>query len=128
MACWSWLSRSMMSGAWRAKLATIMFDAIAGHDPHDSTSLDAPPANTFAGLKQGIRGLRIGIDRNYALKGIDGGQARAIEAALGVIANLGAAARRRRHAGPCRHARRVDDHLHEGDRGGAREKLSVACE
>lgn len=70
--------------------AAIMFDAIAGQDRNDSTSLDAPPANTFASLKQGIRGLRIGVDRNYALKGIDGGQAKAIEAALGVIADHGA--------------------------------------
>jgi amidase len=70
--------------------AAIMFDAIAGPDGNDSTSLDAPPANTFGSLKQGIRGLRIGVDRNYALKGIDGGQAKAIEAALKVIGGLGA--------------------------------------
>jgi amidase len=70
--------------------AAIMFDVIAGRDRNDPTSLDAPPANTFAGLNQGIRGLRIGVDRNYALKGIDGGQAAAIEAALDVIARLGA--------------------------------------
>jgi amidase len=70
--------------------AAIMFDAIAGPDRNDPTSLDAPPANTFAALRQGIQGLRIGVDRTYALNGIDGGQAKAIEAALGVIANLGA--------------------------------------
>ena len=70
--------------------AAILFDAIAGPDRNDSTSLDAPPASTFANLKQGIRGLRIGIDRNYALKGIDSGQAKAIEAALAVIASVGA--------------------------------------
>lgn len=70
--------------------AAILFDAIAGQDPSDSTSLNAPPANTFAGLKQGIRGLRIGVDRDYALKGIDPGQAKAIEAALETMAGLGA--------------------------------------
>jgi amidase len=70
--------------------AAILFDAIAGRDPNDSTSLKAPPANTFAALNQGIRGLRIGVDRNYALKGTDGGQAKAIEAALDVVAGLGA--------------------------------------
>jgi amidase len=70
--------------------AAILFDAIAGRDLNDATSLDAPPAHTFAALNQGIRGLRIGIDRNYALKGIDGGQAQAIEAALDVVARLGA--------------------------------------
>jgi amidase len=70
--------------------AAIMFDAIAGRDRNDPTSLNAGPATTVAGLKLGIRGLRIGVDRNYALKGIDGGQARAIEAALDVVARLGA--------------------------------------
>ena len=70
--------------------AAILFDAIAGQDRNDATSLDAPPANAFAGLNQGIRGLRIGVDRNYALKGIDGGQAKAIGAALEVVKELGA--------------------------------------
>jgi amidase len=70
--------------------AAILFDAMAGGDRNDSTSLAAPPANAFAGLNQGIRGLRIGVDRNYALKGIDAGQAKAIEAALEVIASVGA--------------------------------------
>jgi amidase len=70
--------------------AAIMFDAIAGRDRDDATSLDAAPANAFAALNQGIRGLRIGVDRNYALRGIDAGQAKAIETALQVITGLGA--------------------------------------
>lgn len=70
--------------------AAIMLDAIAGSDRNDATSLDAPPVNAFASLKHGMRGLRVGVDRNYALQGIDGGQAKAIEAALEVIADLGA--------------------------------------
>jgi len=70
--------------------AAIMFDAIAGKDPNDPTSLDVPPANVFASLDQGIQGMRIGIDRDYALKGIDNGQAAALDAALPVLTNLGA--------------------------------------
>ncbi len=67
-----------------------VFDAIAGHDPHDPTSLDTPPANALKALAEGISGIRIGIDRDYALKGIDPGQAAAIEAALKVLSGLGA--------------------------------------
>ncbi len=78
------------SMARRVADAAILFDAIAGRDPADATSIDAPPANAFAGMNQGIRGLRIGVDRKYALTGIDSGQAKAIEAALQVIAGLGA--------------------------------------
>jgi amidase len=70
--------------------ACAMFDAMAGRDPHDPTSLDAPPANTSAGLGKGVRGLRIGVDRSYALTGIDAGQAAALQAALKVLAGLGA--------------------------------------
>jgi amidase len=70
--------------------AAAMFDAMAGRDPNDATSLDAPPADTRAALGQGIRGLRIGVDRAYALTGIDRGQAAALETALGVLTGLGA--------------------------------------
>jgi amidase len=63
---------------------------MAGRDPNDATSLDAPPANMRGALGQNIRGLRIGVDRTYALTGIDQGQAAALETALGVLAHLGA--------------------------------------
>ncbi|MDB5669160.1 MAG: amidase [Alphaproteobacteria bacterium] len=70
--------------------AAILFDAIAGGDPLDPTSLDAPPANAVAGLGQGVRGVHIGLDRDYALKGIDAGQAHALEAASQLMKELGA--------------------------------------
>jgi Asp-tRNA(Asn)/Glu-tRNA(Gln) amidotransferase A subunit family amidase len=70
--------------------AAILFDAMAGHDPRDATSLDAPAANAAKVLADGARGLRIGVDRDYALKGIDAGEVRAIEAALEVLADRGA--------------------------------------
>ena len=41
-------------------------------------------------LDKGVRGLRIGLDQDYALKGIDSGQAAAIEVALKVLTDLGA--------------------------------------
>ena len=44
----------------------------------------------FKDLDRRIRGMRIGLDRDYALKGIDSGQAAAIEAALKVLTGLGA--------------------------------------
>ncbi|HEY1912235.1 MAG TPA: amidase [Vicinamibacterales bacterium] len=68
----------------------ILFDAIAGRDSKDPTSLEAPAPQVFKDLTQGIRGVRIGVDRDYALKGIDSGQAAAIDAALLVLKGLGA--------------------------------------
>ncbi|HEY1928543.1 MAG TPA: amidase [Caulobacteraceae bacterium] len=72
-----------------ADVATL-FDAMAGHDPHDATSLAAPPANAVKALAGGVRGLRIGLDRDYAFRGIDAGEARALEVAFKVLADQGA--------------------------------------
>jgi amidase len=68
----------------------IMFDAIAGFDPKDPTSLREPSQNTLGGLGGGVDGLRIGLDREYALTGVDRGQAGSIEEALKVLTSLGA--------------------------------------
>ena len=70
--------------------AAIMFDAVAGFDPQDPTSLNEPRSNVFGQTGQGVRNLRIGVDRTYALKGIDSGQAAALDEALKVLADLGA--------------------------------------
>jgi amidase len=74
----------------RVSDVAMMFDAIAGHDPKDPTSLTDPPASATAALGGGVKGLRIGFDRAYSLTGIDRGQADAIESALRVLEGLGA--------------------------------------
>ena len=74
----------------RAEDVAIMLDAIAGADANDATTLEAPPSDAVAALKTAIAGLRIGIDRRFALEGIDPGQAASIEAALKVLTGLGA--------------------------------------
>ncbi len=68
----------------------IMFDAIAGFDPKDPTSLREPTQNMSGELGRGVEGLRIGLDREYALAGVDRGQAGSIEEALKVLTSLGA--------------------------------------
>ena len=70
--------------------AAILFDAIAGRDAQDPTSLADAPSPAFAGITSAIEGVRIGIDRDYAFKGIDAGQAASIEDALKMLAGLGA--------------------------------------
>ena len=70
--------------------AAIVFEAIAGHDPNDSTSLQAPVPNMLAELGRGVEGLRIGFDRAYALDGVDPGLAAAIELAVAELQRLGA--------------------------------------
>jgi amidase len=68
----------------------LLFDAIAGHDARDATSLADAPAAASAALGESVTGLRIGVDRAYASNGIDAGQAASIEDALKVLGGLGA--------------------------------------
>jgi len=68
----------------------IMFEAIAGHDPQDATSLADAVPSAMAELGRDVKGLRIGIDRKYHLTGIDAEQIASIEEALEVLAGLGA--------------------------------------
>jgi amidase len=70
--------------------ASLMLDAIAGRDRKDPTSLNVPLPHAFQHIHAGFHGACLGIDRDYALTGIDGGQAKAIESALGVLRDLGA--------------------------------------
>jgi amidase len=70
--------------------AAMVFEAIAGHDPNDSTSLQARVPNMLAELDRGVEGLRIGFDRADALDGVDAGLASAIELAVAELKRLGA--------------------------------------
>jgi len=70
--------------------AALMLEAIAGYDPNDPTSLSLPVPDMLRDIQQGVAGLRIGIDRDYALNGIDRGLAIAIEKAVRELKHLGA--------------------------------------
>ena len=50
--------------------AAIMLRAMAGHDPRDSTSVDRPVPDYEAALTGDIRGLRIGVPKEYRVDGM----------------------------------------------------------
>jgi len=50
--------------------AALMLQAMSGHDPKDSTSADAPVPDFAAALTGDIRGLKVGIPREYRLDGM----------------------------------------------------------
>ena len=52
--------------------AAIMLGAMAGHDPKDSTSAPLPVPDYEAALSGDIRGLRVGIPREYRVDGMPG--------------------------------------------------------
>jgi amidase len=70
--------------------AAIMFEAMAGPDPHDPTSLPDPVPSVRAELSRGIAGLRVGVDRRYATDNVDPDVAMAIEDVLAELTRLGA--------------------------------------
>jgi aspartyl-tRNA(Asn)/glutamyl-tRNA(Gln) amidotransferase subunit A len=50
--------------------AAIMLGAMAGHDPKDSTSVDAPVPDYEAALAEGVKGLRVGVPKEYRVEGM----------------------------------------------------------
>ena len=70
--------------------AAILFEAMAGADPHDPTSLpDSVPA-VRSELGQGVVGLRVGFDRRYATDDVDADVAEAMDEVLATLTRLGA--------------------------------------
>jgi aspartyl-tRNA(Asn)/glutamyl-tRNA(Gln) amidotransferase subunit A len=68
----------------------LMMNCISGVDPMDSTSapLDVPDFTTFIG--KDIKGLRVGVPREYFGEGIEPSVRAATEKALSVLKDLGA--------------------------------------
>lgn len=50
--------------------AAIMLGSMAGHDPKDTTSVDAPVPNYEAALAKGVKGLRVGVPKEYRVEGM----------------------------------------------------------
>jgi amidase len=67
-----------------------MFEAIAGFDQNDPTSLQDPVPDMLAGLNAGVKGLRVGYDRRLASEGVDPGLVESIDQALETLQGLGA--------------------------------------
>ena len=70
--------------------AAVLLGVIAGHDPLDSTSLDAPLPDYTAALTGDVRGLRVGVPKEYFVAGMQPEVEAAVRAALDALARLGA--------------------------------------
>jgi aspartyl-tRNA(Asn)/glutamyl-tRNA(Gln) amidotransferase subunit A len=69
----------------------LAFGVMAGRDPLDSTSVALPGADRLTALSKGsLKGLRIGLPREYFGEGLDPGVRELLEAALQVFADQGA--------------------------------------
>jgi len=70
--------------------AALLLHAVAGVDPHDSTSVDEPVPDYPALLGGGVRGLKLGVPREYFGSGLDAEVEAAVRAAIARLADLGA--------------------------------------
>jgi len=68
----------------------LMLRVLAGHDAHDSTSVPQPVPDYVRSLGQGVKGLRIGLPREYFIDGMDRAVETAVRAAIKKLQGLGA--------------------------------------
>src|SRR5436309_9071168 len=70
--------------------SALLMNAIAGHDSRDSTSLDAPVPDYAQNLGRDLKGIRIGLPKEYMIEGVDPVVKSAVMAAVKQLASLGA--------------------------------------
>ncbi len=73
-----------------AEDAAMLLTAMSGHDPRDSTCVDAPVPDYAADLDQPLEGVKIGVVEEFMDEGLDGANARVLEEAFSVLEGLGA--------------------------------------
>jgi aspartyl-tRNA(Asn)/glutamyl-tRNA(Gln) amidotransferase subunit A len=78
-----------------AEDCALLLNAMSGHDPRDSTSLDRPREDytrllRASGGAKPLANMRIGLPKEYRAAGIDADVAAAVEAALAEFRKLGA--------------------------------------
>ena len=73
--------------------AAMILSVIAGHDRRDSTSVDLPVPDYLAATRESVKGLKVGLPREYFEgEGLDPGVRAAVEKALAVLTSQGAQA------------------------------------
>jgi aspartyl-tRNA(Asn)/glutamyl-tRNA(Gln) amidotransferase subunit A len=70
--------------------SAILLEVLGGRDPRDSTSVPEPVPHYAAGLDGAIKGLKIGLPREYMIGGLDPEVQQAVQAAVKQLQSLGA--------------------------------------
>jgi aspartyl-tRNA(Asn)/glutamyl-tRNA(Gln) amidotransferase subunit A len=73
-----------------ARDAALLLEAIAGHDPADSTSVNRPVPNYAAALSGDIRRLRVGVPNEYFISGMQKDTEDAVRSAVSQLKKTGA--------------------------------------
>ncbi|HEY4284184.1 MAG TPA: Asp-tRNA(Asn)/Glu-tRNA(Gln) amidotransferase subunit GatA [Chthoniobacterales bacterium] len=70
--------------------SALIMNAIAGPDPQDSTCLNEPVPDYTAGMEENLKGIRLGLPREYMVEGVDSQVKSAVDAAVTHLQSLGA--------------------------------------
>jgi aspartyl-tRNA(Asn)/glutamyl-tRNA(Gln) amidotransferase subunit A len=73
-----------------AEDCALLLNTMAGFDPRDSTSVDEPVPDYTKSLNDDIKGLRIGLPKEYFSEGLSPEVAQVVQAAIGEYKKLGA--------------------------------------
>ena len=76
--------------AWTAEDAALLLEVLAGHDPHDSTSIDSPVPRYAETVGHRPARLRIGLAREHFGEGLDAEVEKAVREAVAVYQSPGA--------------------------------------
>jgi aspartyl-tRNA(Asn)/glutamyl-tRNA(Gln) amidotransferase subunit A len=70
--------------------SAMMLNYLAGHDPKDSTSAPREVPDFTRALKRDVKGMRIGLPKEYFIEGIDPEVEKSVRASAEVLKKLGA--------------------------------------
>ncbi len=73
--------------------SALLLNEISGYDEKDSTSINVSVPDYTACLTKGVKGLKIGIPREYFIEGMNSEVKSAVEKAIKVLEDLGAETR-----------------------------------
>lgn len=69
----------------------LLLSIISGHDPKDSTSVNIPPNNYLSSLTGDLKGLRVGLPREFFGEGVEESVTKHVWSAIKVLEDLGVA-------------------------------------
>ena len=72
-----------------AEDAAILMNVIGGHDPMDSTSADVPLPDFTAALSNDVKGLKVGIPKEYFGKGLNADIEKTVLEAIKTLESMG---------------------------------------
>ena len=73
--------------------AAYLLSVIGGHDPRDSTSARVEPFSFEEAVKEGVKGLVVGVPREYFGEGLDPEVKEKVEAAISTLEGMGVGVR-----------------------------------